>query len=81
MYKDDDGYLYHIAVRKPDKRLCYVKMSNDYILPSEKYTPFDEVELHTEVPAIVKHNGIYHMMGSGSASWKPTAARDYTSNG
>jgi Glycosyl hydrolases family 43 len=79
MYKDDDGYLYHIAVRKPDKRLCYARMNNDYMLPAQDYTPYPEVELHTEAPAIVKYNGIYHLIGSGSMGWAPTAPRYYTS--
>lgn len=79
MYKNDDGYLYHIAVRKPDKRLCYSKMSSDYMLPAEDYTPYPEVELHTEAPAIIKHNGAYHLIGSGSMGWAPTAPRYYTS--
>jgi hypothetical protein len=79
MYKNDDGFLYHIAVRKPDKRLCYAKMSADYMLPAEPYTPYPEIELHTEAPAIVKHNGVYHLLGSGSMGWGPTAPRYYTS--
>jgi hypothetical protein len=79
MYKNDDGYLYHIAVRKPDKRLCYAKMSGDYLLPAENYTPYPEVELHTEAPAIVKYNGVCHLLGSGSMGWAPTAPRYYTS--
>jgi hypothetical protein len=79
MYKNDDGYLYHIAVRKPDKRLSFTKMSNDYMLPDTTYTPYPEVELHTEAPAIVKHNGTYHLLGSGSMGWAPTAPRYYTS--
>jgi hypothetical protein len=79
MYKNDEGNLYHIAVRKPDKRLCYAKMSGDYMLPAEEYTPYAEVELHTEAPAIVKYNGLYHLLGSGSMGWAPTAPRYYTS--
>ncbi len=79
MYKNDDGNLYHIAVRKPDKRLCYAKMNSDYMLPAEDYTAYPEVELHTEAPAIIKHNGTYHLMGSGSMGWAPTAPRYYTS--
>jgi Glycosyl hydrolases family 43 len=79
MYKNDDGNLYHVAVRKPDKRLCIAKMNSDYMLPSESYTPFPEIELHTEAPAILKHNGIYHLIGSGSMGWDPTAPRYYAS--
>jgi Glycosyl hydrolases family 43 len=79
MYKNDDGNLYHVAVRKPDKRLCIAKMSADYLLPVENYTPFPEVELYTEAPAVVKYNGIYHLLGSGSMGWVPTVPRYYTS--
>jgi hypothetical protein len=79
MYKNDDGNLYHVAVRKPDKRLYIAKMSADYFLPAENYTPFPEVELHTEAPAILKYNGLYHLLGSGSMGWAPTAPRYYTS--
>jgi hypothetical protein len=79
MYKDEDGNLYHLAVRKPDKRFSIAKMREDYLLPAEEYKPFPEIELHTEAPAIIKHNGIYHLLGSGSMGWAPTAPRYYTS--
>lgn len=79
MFIDDNGDLFHLAVRKPDKTFIIAKMRDDYMLPIEEYKEVKNVEHHTEAPAIVKINGIYHLIGSGSTGWKPNIARYYTS--
>jgi Glycosyl hydrolases family 43 len=79
MFVDDNGDLYHLAVRKPDKVFIMGKMRDDYLLPLTDYVPSKGVELHTEAPAIIKIAGLYHMLGSGSSGWKPNTARYYTS--
>ena len=79
MFKDDDGSLYHLTVRKPDKTFVIGRMDADYYYPAGDYQACDGIELHTEAPALVKRNGVYHLLGSGSSGWKPNAARCYTS--
>jgi len=79
MFQDDDGQLYHLAVRKPDKAFVMTRMNDDYLMPATEYTVCSGVEPHTEAPAIIKANGLYHLLGSGSTGWKPNVARYYTS--
>jgi hypothetical protein len=79
MFKDDDGALYHLAVRKPDKTFVMTKMRDDFLLPLNEYQICKGIEPHTEAPALLKLNGVYHLLGSGSTGWKPNAARYYTS--
>ncbi len=80
MFIDDNGDLYHFGVRKPDKAFVMAKMRDDYLLPLTDYDTCKGIERHTEAPAIIKVNGVYHLLGSGSTGWKPNAARYYTSN-
>lgn len=79
MFKDDDGSLYHLAVRKPDKAFVIGKMDSDYYYPDGEYQIVKGIQLHTEAPAVVKRKGLYHMIGSGSSGWQPNMARYYTS--
>jgi hypothetical protein len=78
MFKDDDGTLYHLAVRKPDKAFVIGKMDADYYLSEGAYQVCKGVDVHSEAPAIIKRKGVYHMLGSGSKGWSPNAARYHT---
>lgn len=80
MFKDDDGILYHLAVRKPDKAFVIGKMDTDYYFPEGDYQICKGVKLHSEAPAIIKRKGIYHMLGSGSKGWNPNPARYHTTD-
>jgi beta-xylosidase len=80
MFKDDDGALYHLSVRKPDKAFVIGKMRADYLLPEGKYHVCEGITKRTEAPAILKKDGIYHMLASGSTGWSPNAARYFTSS-
>jgi Glycosyl hydrolases family 43 len=79
MFVDSNGDLYHLAVRKPDKTFIIGKMRDDYLLPLEEYKICQGIEAHTEAPAIIKVDNVYHMIGSGSSGWTPNAAKYYTS--
>jgi len=79
MFTDDNGDLYHLAVRKPDKAFVMSKMREDYLVPQSNYEICEGIELHTEAPAIIKIKDVYHLLGSGSSGWKPNTARHYTS--
>ncbi|MEI6142140.1 MAG: family 43 glycosylhydrolase [Mariniphaga sp.] len=79
MFQEENGDLYHLTVRKPDKAFVVGKMSDDYLLPKGEYVVCEGITEKTEAPAIVKRNGIYHLLGSGSSGWDPNAARYFTS--
>lgn len=80
MFKDENGELYHLTVRKPDKAFVIGKMDADYYHPEGEYQVCDGIKLHTEAPVVIKRKGIYHLLGSGSSGWKPNAARYYTTD-
>ncbi|MCL6260840.1 family 43 glycosylhydrolase [Aquiflexum sp. TKW24L] len=79
MFQEENGDLYHLTVRKPDKAFVVGKMSDDYYLPEGEYVVCEGITEKTEAPAIVKRNGIYHLLGSGSTGWDPNPARYFTS--
>lgn len=79
IYKDDDGELYHFAVHKPSKKMVFCKMTDDYLMPEGNYIECEGIVRATEAPAIIKHQGMYYMLASGSTGWKPNAARSYSS--
>ncbi len=79
MYQDDDGILYHLTVRKPDKTFVIGKMRDDFLLPDGSYKECEGITRHTEAPAVFKKDGLYHMLASGSTGWNPNPARYFTS--
>lgn len=80
MFKDDDGSLYHLTVRKPDKTFVIGKMDDNYYYPEGGYQACEGITMHTEAPAVIKRNGNYYLLGSGSSGWKPNAARYFTTD-
>lgn len=79
MFKDEDGALYHLTVRKPDKSFVIAKMRDDYLLPAGKYEVCEGITSRTEAPALFKKDGTYYMLASGSTGWEPNPARYFTS--
>jgi hypothetical protein len=75
MFRDADGAAYHLTVRKPDKAFCIGRLRDDYLFPAGTYQVVPGVPAHTEAPAIMPRDGKYYLLGSGSSSWKPNAAR------
>lgn len=78
MFKDDNGDLYHLTVRKPDKAFVIGKMREDYLLPADRYVVCAGVPEKTEAPAVIKRQGRYWMLASGSTGWAPNAARSFS---
>lgn len=79
LYKDDAGNLYHLTVRKPDKAFVIGKMRDDYLLPAGPYDVAEGITNATEAPAVIKVQGRYWMLASGSTGWAPNAARVFSS--
>ena len=51
-FKDDDGSLYHLTVRKPDKAFVIGKMRDDDLLPEGEYRVAEGITRDTEAPAL-----------------------------
>jgi beta-xylosidase len=79
MFQDNDGALYHLTVRKPDKTFVIGKMRDDYLMPEGKYEVCEGITTHTEAPAVFKKDGLYYILASGSTGWNPNPARYFTS--
>lgn len=79
LYQDANGDLYHFAVRKTDRLMVRVRMTDDYLKPATDYVVCPGITKNTEAPALLLRNGTYHLLGSGSSGWKPNAARYFTS--
>jgi beta-xylosidase len=79
MFQDEDGALYHLTVRKPDKAFVIGKMRDDYLLPAGRYEVCEGITRHTEAPAVFKREGLYYILASGSTGWNPNPARYFTS--
>lgn len=80
LYQDEQGDLYHFAVRKSDRLLVKAKMTDDYLYPATEYLPCPGIAVSTEGIAIFHYKGIFHLLGSGSSGWNPNPARYYTSS-
>ncbi len=78
MFKDENGDLYHLTVRKPDKAFVIGKMRSDFLLPEGEYTVAAGITHATEAPAVIKREGRYWMLASGSTGWAPNAARSFS---
>lgn len=80
IFRDDEGSLYHVAVRKPDKALVFGRMSKDGLRPEGGYTVMEGITRATEAPALFKRQGKYYLLGSASTGWNPNPARMFTAD-
>ena len=79
VFQYPNGDLYHIAVRRGDRRLVMAKMRDDYRYPATKYVEMPGIKPSTEGVDVFLKDGTFHLTGSGSSGWKPNPARYYTS--
>jgi hypothetical protein len=77
--RGDDGAMYHLAVRKPDKAFVAGRLRSDFLFSEGEYKLVEGIEHHTEAPAIVRRAEGFYLLGSGSTGWKPNAARSFFS--
>lgn len=80
IFQDDDGAIYHIAVRKPDKALVCGRLSKDGMRPDGDYVVMEGITHATEAPALFRCNGKFHLLGSGSTGWDPNPARMFVAD-
>jgi hypothetical protein len=67
-FVDDDGSAYLIFESRPTKGFYIAKLSDDYLDVAEQ-TCFIRSPL--EGGALVKHEGLYYLIGSWMTGWKP----------
>jgi hypothetical protein len=77
---DAKGVVHHLAVRKPDKVFVAGPLRDDYLFPAGDYVPVEGIEHHTEAPAIMRVGDTFFLLGSGSSSWAPNAARSFVAS-
>lgn len=80
IFQDEDGALYHVAVRKPDKALIYGRLSADGLRPDGGYKVLEGVTAHTEAPAFFRRGEKIYLMGSGTSGWQPNPARMFVAD-
>ena len=81
MFKDIEGTVYHLTVRKPDKNFVIGKLQSDYLYAEpNSYQVAKGITHHTEAPALIFRNGKYYLIGSGSTGWTPNAARSFVAD-
>lgn len=80
VFQNEDGAVYHIAVRKPDKALVCGRLSEDGLRPAGDYVLMEGITHATEAPTLFRRNGKIYLLGSGSTGWNPNPARMFVAN-
>ena len=75
IFADNDGSIYHLGVRKPDKVHVAGRMSADGLRPAGDYVELAGITLKTEAPALFRRGNKIYFLGSDSSGWAPNAAR------
>jgi beta-xylosidase len=79
LYVDTDGTAYHITASEDNATLHFSKLTNDYQNFTGEYYRVRSGESN-EAPAIIKHQGKYYMITSGTTGWKPNPARAFVAD-
>ncbi len=74
LFVDDDGKAYLIASAEENYTLAIHELTPDYLDFTGKWMRVAPGG-HNEAPALVKHQGRYHLLASGCTGWDPNAAR------
>jgi hypothetical protein len=80
IFADNDGSIYHLGVRKPDKVHVAGRMSDDGLRPAGDYVELTGVTLKTEAPALFRRGNKIYFLGSDSSGWAPNAARMFVAD-
>ena len=74
LFVDDDAKAYLIASAEENYTLAIHELTPDYLDFTGKWTRVAPGG-HNEAPALVKHEGRYHLLASGCTGWDPNPAR------
>ena len=83
LFKDDDGTAYFIYDRDetfdlPTRCIHAVKLSDDYLTPTDEYVRIDAA-YRREAPAVIKRGGYYYMITSDMTAWEANKAKYFRS--
>ena len=77
VFVDDDSNAYQVRSSEENRTLHVSLLSPDYLRPSGDFARV-AVGGANEAPAVLKHDGVYHMITSGLTGWRPNKARYHT---
>jgi hypothetical protein len=80
IFADNDGSIYHLGVRKPDKVHVGGRLSDDGLRPAGDYVELAGITLKTEAPALFRRGNKVYFLGSDSSGWAPNAARMFVAD-
>jgi len=73
LFQDEDGCAFQIFASESNRTMRISPLSDDYLKSSGQAVRVFENRFR-EAPAIVKHQGKYHLITSGCTGWDPNAA-------
>ena len=76
LFRDDDGSTWHVFASEDNATLHVAELTPDCLDYTGRWWPMAE-KTWTEAPAVFKHDGWYHLLGSGCTGWAPNAARSF----
>ena len=76
LFRDDDGSTWHVFASEDNATLHVAELTPNCLDYTGRWWRMAE-QSFTEAPAIFKHDGWYHLIGSGCTGWLPNAARSF----
>jgi len=74
IFVDDDGKAYHIYASEENQTLHIAELTDDYMNHSGRYVRVLPGK-RNEAPTMMKKDGKYYLITSGTTGWNPNAAR------
>jgi len=74
LFLDDDGSAYQLRASEDNATLHISRLTEDFLRTSGEFSRHFE-DTYLEAPAVIQHEGIYHLLGSYCTSWAPNALR------
>ena len=74
LFRDEDGTAWQIRASEENKTLHLARLTPDYLdCEPDFHRAFDQTSL--EAPALIFHDGLYHLVGSHCTGWAPNPCR------
>jgi len=74
LFLDDDGKAYQLRASEDNATLHISRLTRDFLQTTGEFSRHFE-NTYLEAPAVIKHEGIYHLLGSYCTGWAPNALR------
>lgn len=79
LFVDDDETAYQITSSEDNATLIISKLTDDYQNFTGEYYRIQPAKSN-EAPALIKHQGKYYLIASGTTGWNPNPARSYVAD-